>query len=71
MIIKAPRVLALMVKTCTCTARQYLLNEASDEFGAAVRPGPGARFVVQGGGHYVVSERTFQKLLTTFVIIMR
>lgn len=57
MIIKAPRVLALMVKTCT--ARQYLLNEASDEFGAAVRPGPGARFVVQGGGHYVVSERTF------------
>lgn len=69
MIIKAPRVLALMVKTCT--ARQYLLNEASDEFGAAVRPGPGARFVVQGGGHYVVSERTFQKLLTTFVIIMR
>lgn len=69
MIIKALEVLALMVKACT--AWQYLLNEASDEFGAAVRPGPGACFVIQGGGHNVVSERAFQKLLTTFVIIMR
>lgn len=69
MIIKALKVLALMVKACT--AWQYLLNEASNELGAAVRPGPGACFVVQGGGHDVVSVRAFQKLLTTFVIIMR